>query len=186
MQQLDRVGARMRLVQLEGKQHRSGDPGHEVSHVHAGTGGHRVPDLRAKRNTVRSDMPMCMAMLQNQAKNVTCQKVNFVWPGSGSPPFQIDVLASCQTSPTDLISVPVAVEKLAGGHKSEGQEDQHHPGRGDVGELRDALVAVAATIEISGTDDQHGQHPAETVGIDVGQFRHGEIEPSRPPPWPRP
>ena len=36
-------------------------------------------------------MPMCIAMLQNQAKNMTCQKVNFTWPGSGSPPFQIDV-----------------------------------------------------------------------------------------------
>ena len=37
-------------------------------------------------------MPMCIAMLQNQAKNITCQKVNFTCPGSGSPPFQITVL----------------------------------------------------------------------------------------------
>jgi hypothetical protein len=41
-------------------------------------------------------MPMCIAMLQNQAKNITCQKVNFTWPGSGAPPFQISVCASLQ------------------------------------------------------------------------------------------
>ena len=38
-------------------------------------------------------MPMCIAMLQNQAKKRTCQKVNLVCPGSGSPPFQIRVCA---------------------------------------------------------------------------------------------
>ena len=43
-------------------------------------------DLRAYRNTERSAMPMCMAMLQNQAKNTTCQKVNFTCPASGAPP----------------------------------------------------------------------------------------------------
>ena len=53
-------------------------------------------------------MPMCMAMLQNQAKNITCQKVNFIWPGSGSPPFQICVLASAQTSDRLWTCVPVA------------------------------------------------------------------------------
>ena len=26
-------------------------------------------------------MPMCQAMLQNQAKNITCQNVNLTWPG---------------------------------------------------------------------------------------------------------
>ena len=44
-------------------------------------------------------MPMCQAMLQNQAKNMTCQKVNFTWPGWGAPPFQMTVLARCQKSP---------------------------------------------------------------------------------------
>jgi hypothetical protein len=39
-------------------------------------------EQRANRKTVRSAMPMCIAMLQNHAKNVVCQKVNFTWPGS--------------------------------------------------------------------------------------------------------
>ena len=30
-------------------------------------------------------MPICHAMLQNQAKKVTCQKVNFTCPGCGAP-----------------------------------------------------------------------------------------------------
>src|SRR5512136_2881791 len=47
-------------------------------------------------------MPMCTAMLQNQAKNMTCQKVNFTCPGSGSPPFQITVCAACQKSPGEV------------------------------------------------------------------------------------
>ena len=47
-------------------------------------------------------MPMCQAMLQNQAKNMTCQKVNFTCPGIGSPPFQTTVEAMCQKSPGDF------------------------------------------------------------------------------------
>jgi hypothetical protein len=47
-------------------------------------------------------MPMCQAMLQNQAKNMTCQKVNLTWPGWGAPPVQMTVLAMCQKSPTDF------------------------------------------------------------------------------------
>ena len=50
-------------------------------------------DLRAYRRTLRSDMPMCIAMLQNQAKNIVCQNVNLTCPGSGSPPFQMSVSA---------------------------------------------------------------------------------------------
>ena len=46
-------------------------------------------------------MPMCIAMLQNQAKNITCQKVNFAWPGSGAPPFQMSSCAFGQNSPTE-------------------------------------------------------------------------------------
>src|SRR5512139_1716310 len=63
-------------------------------------------DLRAKRSTVKSDMPMCIAMLQNQAKNVTCQKVNFVRPGNGAPPRQICVRATFHRSPTDRTEAP--------------------------------------------------------------------------------
>ena len=48
-------------------------------------------------------MPMCMAMLQNQAKNMTCQKVNFTWPASGAPPVQMSSFAFGQNSPTELI-----------------------------------------------------------------------------------
>ena len=48
-----------------------------------------------------------MAMLQNQAKNVTCQKVNFTCPGSGSPPFQISVVARCHRSLAERTSVSV-------------------------------------------------------------------------------
>ena len=59
-------------------------------------------DRRAKRNTDRSDIPMCMARLQNQAKKVTCQKVNLVWPGRGSPPVQMVSFATDQKSPTDV------------------------------------------------------------------------------------
>jgi hypothetical protein len=40
---------------------------------------------------------MCMAMLQNQAKNITCQKENLDSPASGTP-VQIRVLATCQNS----------------------------------------------------------------------------------------
>ena len=64
-------------------------------------------DFLAKRRTDRSDMPMCIAMLQNHAKNITCQNVNFVWPGSGSPPFQICVLAKAQTSDRPWTGAPV-------------------------------------------------------------------------------
>ena len=33
----------------------------------------------------RSAMPMCIAMLQNQAKNRMCQKPNFDCPSNGTP-----------------------------------------------------------------------------------------------------
>ena len=46
-------------------------------------------------------MPMCIAMLQNHAKNMTCQKVNFTRPASGSPPVQISSCAFGQNSPTE-------------------------------------------------------------------------------------
>ena len=46
-------------------------------------------------------MPMCIAMLQNQAKNMVCQKVNFTCPGSGSPPVQITVCAALHSSPLE-------------------------------------------------------------------------------------
>src|SRR5690606_9168962 len=43
----------------------------------------------AKRRIDRSAMPKCIAALQHHVKKNTCQKVNFVCPGSGSPPLQI-------------------------------------------------------------------------------------------------
>ena len=43
-------------------------------------------------------MPMCIAILQNHAKNITCQNVNFTCPGSGAPPFQMEVWHSAQRS----------------------------------------------------------------------------------------
>ena len=33
----------------------------------------------------RSAIPICIAILVNQAKNNICQKVNLLWPGSGTP-----------------------------------------------------------------------------------------------------
>ena len=102
-------------------------------------------DLRANRRTERSAMPMCIAMLQNQAKNITCQKVNLVWPGSGSPPFQMRVCAI----------VPGVAQRrhpeLAQADDAEGEEDQDHPRRRDVGEPGDALVAIGG---------HHGDQPA--------------------------
>ena len=45
----------------------------------------------------RSLMPMCMAILANQAKNITCQKVNLPCPAKGTP-VQILSLATAQKS----------------------------------------------------------------------------------------
>jgi hypothetical protein len=50
--------------------------------------------LRAKRKTDRSPMPMCIAMLQNQAKNMMCQNVNLTWPAIGAPPGSISFRAA--------------------------------------------------------------------------------------------
>ncbi len=44
---------------------------------------------------------MCTAMLQNHAKNRTCQNVNFTRPASGGPPVQMSSWAFGQNSPTD-------------------------------------------------------------------------------------
>ena len=84
-------------------------------------------DFRANRSTARSAMPMCIAMLQNQAKNSTCQKVNLVCPGSGSPPFQI-ALRHRPGSPGEWHP------ELTQADDAEGEEDEHHPRRSDVGE----------------------------------------------------
>ena len=71
--------------------------------------GDAVPGLAGEAEDVRSDMPMCMAMLQNQAKNMTCQKVNLTWPGSGSPPFQIWVVSEGpEVAESERTSAPVA------------------------------------------------------------------------------
>ena len=51
-------------------------------------------------------MPMCMAMLQNHAKNITCQNVNFTRPASGAPPFQITSFAAGQNEATE--STPIS------------------------------------------------------------------------------
>ena len=48
-------------------------------------------------------MPMCTAMLQNHAKNSTCQNVNFARPASGSPPVQMSSFAFGQNSAADSI-----------------------------------------------------------------------------------
>ena len=47
-----------------------------------------------------SDIPICMAMFANQAKNITCQKVNCVIPSIGTP-VQILSLATGQKSDAD-------------------------------------------------------------------------------------
>ena len=47
-----------------------------------------------------SAIPMCMAMLQNHAKNMTCQKVNLDMPATGTP-VQIRSCATRQKSPMD-------------------------------------------------------------------------------------
>src|SRR5512143_1609378 len=45
---------------------------------------------------------MCIAALQNQEKNTTCQNVNFVCPARGSPPVQIRSCAIFQKSPGEV------------------------------------------------------------------------------------
>ncbi|MBA7579380.1 hypothetical protein ES708_21250 [subsurface metagenome] len=55
----------------------------------------------AYRSMDISAIPMCMAMLANQAKNITCQSVNFDWPSTGTP-VQIFSLATCQKSLNDV------------------------------------------------------------------------------------
>src|SRR6056297_1143100 len=40
-----------------------------------------------------SDIPMCIAIFANQAKNITCQNVNLLWPSAGTP---VQIL-SCAT-----------------------------------------------------------------------------------------
>ena len=55
-------------------------------------------------------MPMCQTMLQNQAKNITCQNVNFICPGCGAPPVQMRVEATSQkaSSPvTPILRKPI-------------------------------------------------------------------------------
>src|SRR6056297_670797 len=65
-------------------------------------------DFFANRSTERSAMPICIAMFVNQAKKVTCQKVNLIWPGRASPPVQIWVFASAHRSAAELIWRPVS------------------------------------------------------------------------------
>src|SRR6266516_3044527 len=48
-----------------------------------------------------SAIPMCMAMLQNHAKNMMCQKLNLATPCAGTP-VQMRSLATRQKSPTDV------------------------------------------------------------------------------------
>ena len=48
-----------------------------------------------------SAMPMCMAMLVNHAKNVTCQNVKRTRPSMGTP-VQIFSFATCQKSPAPV------------------------------------------------------------------------------------
>ena len=51
---------------------------------------------------------MCIAMLQNQAKNRTCHSVNFVLPACGSPPVHNVSLANVQNWLNEPISAPVS------------------------------------------------------------------------------
>src|SRR5213083_1033705 len=48
-----------------------------------------------------SAIPMCMAMLQNHAKNMMCEKVNLATACAGTP-GQMRSLATRQESPTDV------------------------------------------------------------------------------------
>ncbi len=57
--------------------------------------------LLAYLRIVRSAMPMCIAMLVNQAKNVMCQNEKWARPSSGAP-VQIFWFATAQRSPTEL------------------------------------------------------------------------------------
>ena len=95
-------------------------------------------------------MPMCIAMLQNQAKNMTCQNVNFTCPGSGSPPVQMSVCA-CDQNPSSEVDAD-----LAQPDEPERDEHQHHPRRGDVRDARHDLVAVGRD---DGDERAHRQRP---------------------------
>src|SRR5690606_14896330 len=55
----------------------------------------------AYRSSDMSAIPICMAMLQNHAKKVTCQKVNLLWPSRGTP-VQILVSATGQKSDEEV------------------------------------------------------------------------------------
>ena len=117
-------------------------------------------------------MPMCIAMLQNQAKNITCQNVNLTWPGSGSPPFQMWVVARRQKSAAESTSALGGVDELPQRHQAKRDEHERHPGRGDVGHAGDEGVAVHRHDGREQPDRKHRGNPAaltshaSVLGID--------------------
>ena len=105
--------------------------------------------LRAKRNTVKSDMPICIAMLQNQAKNITCQNVNFIWPGKGCPPRQITSSANRQSSPSELTEAPVMSMNCRSATSPKARKTSTIQGAAMLATRATMLYPYAATTEIN-------------------------------------
>src|SRR5207245_9693210 len=88
-----------------------------------------------------SAIPICMAMLQNHAKNMTCQKVNLDMPATGTP-VQIRSCATRQKSPMDstpsLGSIAVDVPGIRGGGRGGAAQAGRRVDRGLVARRTEA------------------------------------------------
>ena len=69
------------------------------------------------------------------------------------------------------------IHELPKPHETEGQKDEHHPGRGDIGELGYGLIAECRHHRNESPYHGNGDHPTDTGRIEVIEARHGDIEP---------
>ena len=106
-------------------------------------------------------------MFANQAKNVTCQKVNRIRPSTGTP-VHIFSFATVRRSSNDR------TPRQHG--KPRGQKHEQQPRRSDLRKPGNFVEPEHGEHGHHAPDHKHRYHPRRTVGIEVIQTRHGHIE----------